>query len=981
MKGPQSLTRSLQNSMRLSRTILPILLLPCLAVLLNAQQFSLYEEEAAPRQLRIKLSRNVVASAEVLRSLLASRGQGYEIASISSWIRPELLTDGLITPSFLQHYSETSSLHHRMSALRRIFLVEYTHSYDMQRLAAKLQEIPEVEYAEPVWQRRLENAPNDQFLTQQFYLEQLHAAEAWELARADATIVIAVIDSGIDPVHPDLRRALWVNQREFGRDTDGQDRRTNGRDDDGNGLVDDWLGYDFAGYDGTTNDNNPKATFSHGVHVAGIAAATGDNIEGVAGVGFGASILPIKVTADTAVNDPEVIRPYEAILYAGRMGAKIINCSWGGYGFSRAEQEVINAVTEMGALVIASAGNKGRGIPSYPAAYQNVLSVGSVSQSDHRSHFSNYHETVDIVAPGENIFSTIPVESGSYGRLSGTSMAAPMVSGAAALILARYGSLTPEQLSAILKSAADDIYSVNPQYTALLGAGRLNVVQSLEVGPNIVYAEIINQHISGVNEEEFLDAGDDLNLEITLRNVLAPSNNLRVEVEILGNYPVQLINSEVSFTPVNSGATISNEDFPFRFHVEEEISYDQIVPLQFTVYEGQRAISMTRGELLLNPSFATTRTTRVAATFSGNGRIGYIDFPGKVHGQGFSLDGSSNLLAEGGLLIGTNPQHIADVVRSQSVGQANTGIQVLTPFRVNRETGSTLETGLARFADREFQDGTTLGIEVELQTIAVATPALEQQILLLYTLKNTSNRVIHDLHAALFLDWDLGTLGRNNQTVFDPENRMGYTHNMFDSRWPVAGAVMVSDHRMNFAALDNHLAPLTEGFSSEEKWQAMSQGVSIERSQIGDNSMLIGAGPLSILPGDSAVVAFALMAGESLEDLVDETEAVRELYRELGFKPGGPVDVPRAVVLETAKPNPFIHNTTLQYRIPEENNVRLDILSLDGRLLETLVDAPMRQGTYSLTYTPPSPSITSVRIARLQVGSQIITRKLVYLGQ
>ena len=967
--------------MRRSRIIVAVLLLPFTVALSYAQHILSPEGEAVPNQIRLKLSVGNPISLESVQSLLAVWGPQYNVESVSPWIRPELINNYYSSTSFLSYSSEVSALQKNLNSLQRIVVVQFADNYDVIRLAAKLQQLPAVEYAEPIWKRRLTNAPNDRFLAEQFYLQQLHANEAWELARADATIVIAVIDSGIDPEHPDLKRALWKNPGELGKDAFGQDRQTNGQDDDGNGVVDDWQGYDFAGYDGTTEDNNPRASFSHGVHVAGIAAATGDNSEGVAGVGFGSSILPIKITADTGINDPDLVRPYEAILYAGRMGAKIVNCSWGGYGYSRAEQEVIHAVTEMGTLIIASAGNQGRGIPSYPAAYENVISVGSVSLTDHRSGFSNYHETVDIVAPGEDILSTIPVEFGSYGRLSGTSMAAPMVAGAAALVLSRYGSLTPEQLGAILKSAADDIYAVNPQFTALLGAGRLNVVQSLETGPNIVYAEITNQRIRSVNANNYLNAGDEFNLEITLRNLLAASTNLQVEVCILGDYPVQLLDSVISFASVNSGTTITNEDLPFRFLVSEAISYDQVLPVQLTIRENQRVVSITRRDLLVNPSYATTRTTRLAVTLSGNGRIGYVDFPRNQYGQGFSLDGSSNLLAEGGLIVGTSADAIADVVRNSRTREANADIQTLSPFRVHRETGSTLETGAAKLTDKELESGKKIGVEIDLQTYAYATPGRDRQVLLLYTFTNTSDTPVEDLHAALFLDWDLGVLGKNNRTTFDPVNRMGYTVNVFDNRWPVTAAVLVSDHRMNFTVLDSHLPPLTEDFSKEEKWQAMSAGIRVQQSQIGDNAMLIGAGPVSIAPGESTMVAFALMAGEDIQDVQEEAEEVRALYRELGFDPGGPVTVPQAAFLELPEPNPFLDETVLQFWIPEESDVRLEIVGLDGKRVQTLVDKPMRQGIYSMTFTPPNDQITSIWIARLQVDSQILTQKLVYLGK
>lgn len=962
--------------MKRPQQLAALVLLPFIALAAFAQGGTT-NDSPLPGLVRLKMQVGYSYNPSDVQALLERSLPEKKLIDVSSWIRPEML---VAKPEAVLQRPMAESVYRQpaLSSLRRILVVHFAEGEDMLSLADLVGTIPGVEYAEPVWPRQLSVLPNDVLLNEQFYLEQLHLTKAWELARADATVVIAVIDSGIDPLHPDLADAIWHNPGESGKDTFGRDRQTNGRDDDNNGFIDDWWGYDFAGREGVGQDNSPIAWYPHGVHVAGIAAATGNNQEGVAGVGYGAKIMPLKVTADTSRDNPPLVHPYEAILYAGRMGAQIINCSWGGTGKSLAEQEIIDAVTDMGSLVVAAAGNQGRGIPTYPAAYGNVLSVGSVNSEDMRSIFSNYHETVDLVAPGENVLSTIPVVQGSYGKLSGTSMAAPMVSGAAALILSQYApnTVTPQQLSAILKSSADDVDKLNPQFRALLGAGRLNVERSIEIGLNAVYAEIVDYQTVDIAGDGFLDAGDEFDLNITLHNILAACDKLRVEARIAENDILSLVDSTVDIPPVASGEITTNALHPFRFRIAREAPFDQVVPLELTVRKGDGTISVTRLELLLNPSYSTTNANRLAVTFSGNGRIGFIDFPANRYGDGFRLDGSTSMLSEGGLLVGTDPEHLVSTVRKGGATAEEHGLQTVLPFRVNTEGGSDVEIGRAQFNDAHLPAAEQVGVDISLETYSYTTPGREKQILLLYTLRNTSGKPLDDLHCALLFDWDLGVRGRENRTIFDPLNRMGYTAHISDPGQPVVGAMLLSDATMNFSALNNKNDLL---LSQREKWYVMSQRIGPDSSEIGDNSMLIGAGPLHLAAGDSTVVAFALLAGGSVGELQGEAEEMRALYRERGGTPGGPITVIRRAAFSPSQPNPFRDATVIRYQIPYEKDVRLEMYDISGKHVSTLVNESQRQGIYEVRFVPPPASNSSIWIARLYAAGEIFAEKLIQL--
>jgi subtilisin family serine protease len=247
---------------------------------------------------------------------------------------------------------------------------------------------------------------------------------AWDKTTGSDNIIIGVIDTGISLTHPDLVSNLWVNPLEVAG---------NGLDDDGNGYID-----DVNGINAITNSGNPNDDNSHGTHVAGIIAATGNNGVGVAGVNWRAKVVGLKFL--DASGSGATSNAIKCIYYSTqmkRLGYKVVasNNSWGGGGYSSALGSAIQDAASQNVLFIAAAGNSAQNIdvsPSYPASYNisNVISVASVTSTSALSSFSNYGTSVSIAAPGSSIYSTVP---GGYATYSGTSMASPQVAGVAAL--------------------------------------------------------------------------------------------------------------------------------------------------------------------------------------------------------------------------------------------------------------------------------------------------------------------------------------------------------------------------------------------------------------------------------------------------------------------------------------------------------------------------------------------------------------------
>lgn len=324
---------------------------------------------------------------------------------------------------------------------------------------------PDVEYAERNPIVSICAVPNDRLYADQWALSKIHAAEAWDTCRGSSEVIVAVIDTGVDYNHPDLQGNLWINEAEG--------KGLLGIDDDGNGYVDDIHGFNFA-----YGDNNPIDDHGHGTHVAGTIAAVGNNGIDIAGVCWAARIMPVKIL--DAKGEGSAADAVPAIYYAVANGADIISGSWGGAETSNALRDAIAYAHDQGVIVVAAAGNNASGSPYFPAAYPEVIAVAATDASDHRWYLSNYGDWVDIAAPGQNVISLLatvpgkPIREGVISTRSGTSMSAPHVSGACALLLAANPLLRCDELPQILAATGDPI-----QAGTCASNARLNVANAL----------------------------------------------------------------------------------------------------------------------------------------------------------------------------------------------------------------------------------------------------------------------------------------------------------------------------------------------------------------------------------------------------------------------------------------------------------------------------------------------------------------------
>jgi subtilisin family serine protease len=316
-------------------------------------------------------------------------------------------------------------------------LVDLGQGVDGASALAKLEAVPGVVFAEPNAEIRVQTTPNDPSYPSQWGLSQangidINAPAAWSTTTGSSSTIVAIVDTGLDLTHPEFAGRLWTNP------ADGSH------------------GYNFV-----ANTNNPQDDNGHGTHVAGIIGATGNNGIGVAGVNWNAQLMAIKFLS--ANGSGTTAAAISGIEWAVDHGAKVINASWGGTGNDFALSTAISYADSKGAVFVAAAGNNGGNndtTPFYPAAYHlsNMLTVAAVDSGGNLAGFSNYGATtVDLAAPGVGIYSTLP---GGYGTLSGTSMAAPFVTGVVSLLEGLHPGDTPEQIVALVKAGVKPLASL-----------------------------------------------------------------------------------------------------------------------------------------------------------------------------------------------------------------------------------------------------------------------------------------------------------------------------------------------------------------------------------------------------------------------------------------------------------------------------------------------------------------------------------------
>ncbi len=579
-------------------------------------------------------------------------------------------------------------------SLSRIFEVSYTASTDARVLAAKLAKMPGIEYAEPKFIRKLQFTPNDP--TSNSFQHYHRFTDAWDVTRGSADVVIAIVDGGVNYMHPDLDEKLWINTDEVnpgvrsqvdadasgeitssevkdylvrnGGDFNG-DGKINladaladgsplltGNDTDGNDFADDIFGWDFWASGGVTSeassDNDPILDGTdHGTHVAGIATAETNNGEGMAGAGFNSRYMALK--AGGIPDDPttstdesrQIGFGYESIIYAATQGADIINCSWGGGGFSQFENDVIDFANDAGALVVGAAGNDGEEMVIYPSAYTNALSVGSVETSGQPSVYSNIGYKIDVFATGSGLRST------SYGNTfvskSGTSMAAPVAAGLAGLVKALHPDWSSQRIATQIRASSTFLNTGN----ARLGHGILDASEAVSTN----YPGLRIKSVNFTNDDgNKLGIGESGTVTVKVINYGRPSSNLqlRLELETNGGVTIQQPNKTIGLLATGDSTTV-------EFDLQFDADYDLRVVPTFRLNFSDNGQNYSDYDIFQyeNILFDIIDANNVKTSFGGDGTIGFINPLEGRGGVGFipllpgdeTFKDAENALFEGGI--------------------------------------------------------------------------------------------------------------------------------------------------------------------------------------------------------------------------------------------------------------------------------------------------------------------------------------------
>jgi len=498
--------------------------------------------------------------------------------------------------------------------LSRIYRITFPGKYSVSELIREFASDPNIEYAEFIPINYIDDIPDDALYNQCQHLPQIFAQQAWDIHHGEdgPEIIIAIVDDGVYWKHEDLRENIWQN---LGEDYDNDGKTLefiggewvfdpddiNNYDDDGNGYIDDFIGWDVIE---NNNDPDHNSGGNHGTHCSGIAAGRTNNGVGIASISWNVKTMPVQAAAASGFLDGG----YDGIIYAAENGADIISNSWSGFVYAQAEQEVVTYAQQLGSIIVAAASNDNSMQLHYPASFQGVISVASVNGDDTKAGYSNYGPAVDIAAPGGGfdggILSTVP--GNAYSLMSGTSMATPLVAGCFGLLKSYHPAWTNEQLIIQLLGSADPINSINPNYENLIGTGRVNALRFMtDVNvdmPQIMKLDYISMSYEDANGNQINEPGEEVILNIEFRNyvpfvgdddVMATLSTEDPEITILSGSATVAIPPDGLFSIEDQFQFLVSEDatphmavFTISFESDIEITWGQVHTVEVLVAPG-----------------------------------------------------------------------------------------------------------------------------------------------------------------------------------------------------------------------------------------------------------------------------------------------------------------------------------------------------------------------------------------------------------
>lgn len=875
----------------------------------------------------------------------------------------------------------TNKYGQKLVDLSLVFELNYTSEMPIELAVNKLLSSGIFEYAEPHYIPKMHAAPyvpNDANGSQ-YYLTDIKAFDAWGIntttARGDSSVVIGIVDSGTNLTHGELSGKLKKNLAD----------PVNGNDDDGNGLVDDYNGWDFA-----DNDNNPTySTFTtgyHGVASASLAAAATDNSTGMAGVGFNCKYLPVKMMDASGA----LVTWIQPMKYAADRGAQIINCSFGGATLGNLGQEIVDyCAINKGALIVASSGNTYADSTNYPAGYYNVLSVGGTGQStlavwnDFNGNGTSYNYFVDICAPAKNLYALAGTTFS--GGFTGTSGSAPIVSGAAGVIKSYYPSYTMAQVGALIKSTADDMYASNSGSLAnKLGAGRVNMYNAMTV-TNKPGMEMTVRDITDGNDNTF-SVNDTLKITGTFINYLAATSNLTVSLSTTSAYMTAISGSTSSTLGAISTLATKQNASPFKFKIAANTPTNHTAYFKVTYTDAGTGYSAYEYfKVTVNVNYINVVGGEVNCSIGNDGNIGYTA-ANAGNGTGFTFTGSTSttktMIYEAGLIIGNSATAVSSCVRGQYSNALDADFQNVVP--VQRTFSGFADSEVSVAYNDNGNTGTKLNVQIDQTSYGWSTSGNTRFVIHKFEIKNTGSTTLSNFHVGLFVDYDVDyDLFDQNKVAYDATNKLLYTYATVANK-SYAGTKLLSSNGTAFPyGIDNiagggggiDISDANNGYSKADKFTT----ISTSRTTAGqgatgnDCATTFGTGPFTIAAGQTITVGYAMIAGNNLSNL--QTSAAAAQVKWDGIVAGTEKMVGDNKFKFVNFPNPFSQTTNIAFSIADNSNVDLSVFDAQGNLVQSLATGNLASGKYNYTFDA-SNLAQGLYICKLTVNGEVFTEKL-----
>lgn len=814
-------------------------------------------------------------------------------------------------PDAIRPEKEFNKYGQRMVDISTIYRLVFEDDVYVWSVIGYLQKDRDVVYAEPLYKVSLLDVPNDPLAlpenanadgAYQYWTRNVRSYEAWDITQGDTAIIIGISDTGTSLNHPDLAGNIKINY----------DDPIDGIDNDNDGYVDNYKGWNFALGDNNTQIPHDCNSNTHGAYVSGISSAVTNNGIGVSGAGYKCKFVPLRIMNDNGV----LVNTYQSIVYAANHRFNVVNCSWGSTSYQQMGQDAVDyAVYNYDLLVVAAAGNEGVEGRFFPASFENVLSVAATDINDAKWNNSSYSTTVDVSAPGTMFVSTS--ENGYATMWGGTSFASPIVAGSAGILRSYFPELNALQITELIRVSADNIdtlsyfvpdsllvvdstfveyfdsihvdstwngvdgyeydtthhqvyfgqyvfdtsyvdasYRVyfNENFAGMLGGGRLNLYNALTLSSDNMYSSLLHN-------AQFDRHDDVMDITGVVTNYLNARTNLKILLSTESPY-ISFDNSAINLADLQSMQ--SDSSCFIRLLVAEDAPKELSVKIKMTFvsdeFENEQLL-----DVLVNGGYIDVRSGNLNLTVAGNGRLGYTDVNAEI-GHGFYYDDYYDLFYDCGIVAGMSGSEIYSSVRQMS----DFYIEEYPHF-----VDDTLSAvhAVARMIDT--LDFNSKNIEILLDVYADD----EDYIIADYSLVNKGIENVENYYFGLFADWDLYEPAENT-TVYDEEGKFLYCRYQ-GARSLYAGLKLLSgqhpiDYSLPNKAGGDGAIDISDGFSDLEKFYMISN-TSISNA-VYDMVQYSGAGPFNIAVGDTAVVGIALVVATSYADLRDAANAAMEKY-------------------------------------------------------------------------------------------------------